>query len=308
MNKYKSLLLMVIGFLGFTITAMEKALIMEARTQAIDHFLELPIELKIEILKVVNARTLKTASSDLKDASKNLISLSLVSKQYYKLINDHNIIDRIILDLSKKFGGHTIFKIVSSLKQPTGYEWLGQFIEKNPQLFKHEAIYREFGLALDINDLRMIAMFLKLPGVDINHRDELGFPLLIRALSPYVKRNSMSGTWINIKTARILLDNSNLNVNATVRDSYNGRQPDSRGIIHADNSLLHELVAGAVDMSDKDMEIFELLLNHPDINVNIRNSITGLTPLGLAESLFASNPDPKTLRVIELLKEKGAHI
>lgn len=295
--KKVSAILALIAIFNFNANSMEQ-----------NNFENLPRELKIEIIRAINADTLEEAFAEIGD-------ILLINKYFYNLINDPKNIGLIMLELSKNFNTN-ILEIISKYNQTSGYIWLENNLSKLN--IDQKLLSSYLSKAIDKDNKRMARIIVK------NISDQ---ELLREALKHAIKDKNAPIVSAIIKKA-LDLNKTNFILHDLVGYGLL-YQFDFKKILSSlladpriDVNVFEEgFAAGRISIFNlalrinfmvlepgkRNLEIFEILLNDPKIDINLKNK-SGQTPTAYAINLFEMYPyDIDLEKILDMLKAKGGH-
>lgn len=279
----KILLSIFVGLNSFIINSMAMESNVEPEKElpnqivyASESYLEnLPLELKQEIILLLK-------EDDLGEISKTLQNLSLVNKEYNRIINNPNFIGQFIRQylgiIDDAFDQNSLWQIinfVNFLKLPGAYAWFENFINKNTSKIGSDGLNDLLHQAMSNKNIKMIKILLNQSLVDVNSLDRNGYPAIIKALPEIFKPYQESRSF---EIANLLLAHPKIDINATI--SQNAMASREEIDPHAGYGLLH------IAVDTQDINLLKFLLNIPRININLCNFFAVQTPLELAQELY----------------------
>jgi hypothetical protein len=159
---------------GIYITkAMEQPMveIEKKREEPVSAFENLSPDLKTYIISFLGSAT------DIKEAVKNIKALSIASKEFHNLINDHRILGSLIREINNRFGKTTL-DIAMAFKNRGALNWFKEYAQNNPRA---KEIRDKYLLKAIEAGGSLLTQFLLHAGADVNHLDNEGCTPLHRA-------------------------------------------------------------------------------------------------------------------------------
>jgi ankyrin repeat protein len=141
----------------------------------ISPFQSLPKEIRNYIISFL------VSAKDVKEAVENIKNLGATSKEFYNLINDLQVLDNLIREISTRFSNSPA-TVAIAFMNPSALSWLKEYIERHPQ--EKEGITQRLNndllKAVEANN-KTVAEFLLNAGADSNVKSGSALTLLHEA-------------------------------------------------------------------------------------------------------------------------------